>query len=238
MSRSVNSMHVLEGINVFLLIYSNSVFTFVFALLKSWNRWLTDNLVFLWLLCPPLLSFPSFFHSSSGHLSAQRVATQVQSSGKSAGHSVASFIEELVVRRELTDNFCFYNKKYDSIQGPVCIPKLISCRVRLMSFTSCCPLLPFALHKPYMCLCCPGAYEWAQKTLKDHAKDKRPHHYAREQLEKAETHDNLWNGAQVPSHSHGRCSPGRVTRKPFSPCYVAPSPISTRWSLRGRCTVS
>ncbi|XP_040026520.2 CPD photolyase isoform X2 [Gasterosteus aculeatus] len=100
-----------------------------------------------------------------GHLSAQRVATQVQSSGKSAGHSVASFIEELVVRRELTDNFCFYNKKYDSIQG---------------------------------------AYEWAQKTLKDHAKDERPHHYARERLEKAETHDNLWNGAQYQMVTEGK----------------------------------
>lgn len=43
----------------------------------------------------------------------------------------------------------------------------------------------------------PGAYEWAQKTLKDHAKDKRPHVYTREQLEKAKTHDKLWNAAQV-----------------------------------------
>ncbi|XP_047444696.1 CPD photolyase [Mugil cephalus] len=92
-----------------------------------------------------------------GHISAQRVALQVQHSGKSAGHSTASFIEELVVRRELTDNFCFYNKKYDSIEG---------------------------------------AYEWAQKTLKDHAKDKRPYLYTREQLEKAKTHDKLWNAAQ------------------------------------------
>nr|XP_040026518.1 CPD photolyase isoform X1 [Gasterosteus aculeatus aculeatus] len=100
-----------------------------------------------------------------GHLSAQRVATQVQSSGKSAGHSVASFIEELVVRRELTDNFCFYNKKYDSIQG---------------------------------------AYEWAQKTLKDHAKDERPYLYARERLEKAETHDKLWNGAQYQMVTEGK----------------------------------
>lgn len=42
-----------------------------------------------------------------------------------------------------------------------------------------------------------GAYEWAQKTLKDHAKDKRPYIYTREQLEKAKTHDELWNAAQV-----------------------------------------
>lgn len=31
--------------------------------------------------------------------------------------TVSSYIEELVVRRELTDNFCFYNKKYDSVEG-------------------------------------------------------------------------------------------------------------------------
>lgn len=43
----------------------------------------------------------------------------------------------------------------------------------------------------------PGAYEWAQKTLKDHGKDKRPHVYTQEQLEKAKTHDKLWNAAQV-----------------------------------------
>lgn len=42
-----------------------------------------------------------------------------------------------------------------------------------------------------------GAYEWAQKTLKDHAKDKRSYLYTREQLENAKTHDKLWNAAQV-----------------------------------------
>lgn len=52
-----------------------------------------------------------------GHLSAQRVALQVKRSGKSTGQSVASFLEELVVRRELTDNFCFYNKNYDNLEG-------------------------------------------------------------------------------------------------------------------------
>ncbi|KAE8291179.1 Deoxyribodipyrimidine photo-lyase [Larimichthys crocea] len=100
-----------------------------------------------------------------GHLSAQRVALQVQRSGKNAGQSVSSFIEELVVRRELTDNFCFYNKKYDSIEG---------------------------------------AYEWAQKTLKDHAKDERPYIYTREQLEKAKTHDKLWNAAQYQMLTEGK----------------------------------
>ncbi|KAM4728129.1 CPD photolyase [Anableps anableps] len=100
-----------------------------------------------------------------GQLSAQRVALQVRRCGKNAGESVAAFIEELVVRRELTDNFCFYNEKYDKVEG---------------------------------------AYEWAQKTLKDHAKDKREYIYTREQLEKAQTHDKLWNGAQYQMVTEGK----------------------------------
>lgn len=31
--------------------------------------------------------------------------------------SVDAYIEEAIVRRELSDNFCFYNPKYDSIDG-------------------------------------------------------------------------------------------------------------------------
>ncbi|XP_072543128.1 CPD photolyase [Salminus brasiliensis] len=53
----------------------------------------------------------------AGQLSAQRVVKEVQRWGKNARESVASFTEELVVRRELADNFCFYNKNYDSIAG-------------------------------------------------------------------------------------------------------------------------
>uniref|UniRef100_A0A1A8KZS4 Deoxyribodipyrimidine photo-lyase n=2 Tax=Nothobranchius pienaari TaxID=704102 RepID=A0A1A8KZS4_9TELE len=106
-----------------------------------------------------------------GHLSAQRVALQVRRCGKNATESVASFIEELVVRRELTDNFCFYNENYDSVKG---------------------------------------AYEWAQKTLKDHAKDKREYLYTREQLEQAQTHDKLWNAAQFfdPPNDEHQCRVG------------------------------
>ena len=40
------------------------------------------------------------------------------------------------------------------------------------------------------------AEPWAHKTLSDHAKDKRPVLYTRRQLERAETHDELWNAAQ------------------------------------------
>ncbi len=37
---------------------------------------------------------------------------------------------------------------------------------------------------------------WAQKTLTDHATDPRPERYTREQLERAETADPVWNAAQ------------------------------------------
>lgn len=31
--------------------------------------------------------------------------------------SVAAYLEEAIVRRELSDNFCFYNEHYDSLKG-------------------------------------------------------------------------------------------------------------------------
>ncbi|KAL2097998.1 hypothetical protein ACEWY4_007205 [Coilia grayii] len=105
---------------------------------------------------PALSQLSPWIHT--GNLSAQRVVRAVQKNGKKFSESVASFTEELVVRRELADNFCFYNDNYDKIEG---------------------------------------AYEWAQKTLKDHAKDKRTYLYTREQLEQAKTHDKLWNAAQT-----------------------------------------
>ncbi|KAI7809299.1 CPD photolyase isoform X1 [Triplophysa rosa] len=92
----------------------------------------------------------------TGQLSSQRIVMQVKQE-KSFSESVASFTEELVVRRELADNFCFYNPNYDNISG---------------------------------------AYEWAKKTLQDHAKDRRTYIYTKEQLENSETHEQLWNAAQ------------------------------------------
>lgn len=40
------------------------------------------------------------------------------------------------------------------------------------------------------------AEPWAHKTLIEHASDTRPFRYTLEQLERAETHDELWNAAQ------------------------------------------
>jgi deoxyribodipyrimidine photo-lyase len=40
------------------------------------------------------------------------------------------------------------------------------------------------------------AAPWARATLMEHASDPRPYRYTLRQLEKAETHDDLWNAAQ------------------------------------------
>ena len=51
-----------------------------------------------------------------GQISAQRVALEV---GQQLSFSTAAetFLEELIVRRELSDNYCFYNQDYDRLEG-------------------------------------------------------------------------------------------------------------------------
>ena len=51
-----------------------------------------------------------------GQLSAQKVAYEVQCSTLSPEVKEA-FLEELIVRRELSDNYCFYEPAYDTIAG-------------------------------------------------------------------------------------------------------------------------
>ena len=51
-----------------------------------------------------------------GQISAQRVALEVQKK-KVNKESKEGFLEELIVRRELSDNFCFYNPDYDRFAG-------------------------------------------------------------------------------------------------------------------------
>jgi len=52
-----------------------------------------------------------------GQVSMQRAVLYVRTAGKSYSGGVAGFVEEAVVRRELSDNFCHYNPKYDSLDG-------------------------------------------------------------------------------------------------------------------------
>ncbi len=51
-----------------------------------------------------------------GQISAQRVALEVEKA-KSDIKSKESFLDELIVRKELADNFCYYNPFYDKFIG-------------------------------------------------------------------------------------------------------------------------
>ncbi|KOO26945.1 deoxyribodipyrimidine photo-lyase-like protein [Chrysochromulina tobinii] len=57
-----------------------------------------------------------------GQLSAQRMALMVQAAVAAKPQAalqagLESFLEESIVRRELSDNFCFYNPNYDNLNG-------------------------------------------------------------------------------------------------------------------------
>lgn len=51
-----------------------------------------------------------------GQLSAQRVAIEV-SKANAPAEDKSAFLEELIVRRELSDNFCYYNPNYNTFDG-------------------------------------------------------------------------------------------------------------------------
>ncbi|RXF75220.1 deoxyribodipyrimidine photo-lyase [Nitratidesulfovibrio sp. SRB-5] len=54
-----------------------------------------------------------------GMLSAQRAALAAQAHGEAPDDCRASFLEELIVRRELADNFCLHAQDYDAV---TCFP--------------------------------------------------------------------------------------------------------------------
>jgi deoxyribodipyrimidine photo-lyase len=100
-----------------------------------------------------------------GHVSFQRIALLTRQHNKYAS-GTASFLEEGIVRRELSDNFCYYTPNdYDALTG---------------------------------------AASWAQDSLQLHASDVREHLYSTQQLERGETHDDLWNAAQLQVVREGR----------------------------------
>ena len=99
-----------------------------------------------------------------GQISSQRIAIETQKLSTDL-NSEAVFLEELIVRRELSDNFCFYEKNYDNFYG-----------------------FP----------------EWARKTLDAHREDKRSYIYSQEDFEFGETHDDLWNSAQMEMVKKGK----------------------------------
>merc|ERR1712113_93774 len=62
-----------------------------------------------------LSNMSPFYHF--GQVSAARAAMEVSKHKKKFKESVDGYLEELIVRRELADNFCFFNNDYDKIEG-------------------------------------------------------------------------------------------------------------------------
>lgn len=52
-----------------------------------------------------------------GQISAQHVAYSISNNADIKKEAREAFLEELIVRRELADNYCLYNKHYDRVQG-------------------------------------------------------------------------------------------------------------------------
>lgn len=61
-----------------------------------------------------LSNISPYFHY--GHISPQRVALEISNSGLRSEDKDA-YLEEMIVRRELADNFCYYEKNYDYFEG-------------------------------------------------------------------------------------------------------------------------
>ncbi len=91
-----------------------------------------------------------------GFISPLEIALAVRKA-KAPKASKDAYLEELIVRRELSFNFTRHNTHYDSLRS-----------------------LP----------------EWVHKTMRQHAKDERDVLYDLDQLENADTYDELWNAAQ------------------------------------------
>ncbi|HIJ59197.1 MAG TPA: deoxyribodipyrimidine photo-lyase [Nitrospirae bacterium] len=51
-----------------------------------------------------------------GQISTQYIAMTIMSKN-TINEGVNAFLEELIIRKELSDNFCFYNDEYDTIKG-------------------------------------------------------------------------------------------------------------------------
>jgi deoxyribodipyrimidine photo-lyase len=51
-----------------------------------------------------------------GQIASQRVAWEVRRA-EAPAEAKQAFLEELIVRRELADNFCYYNPAYDQVAG-------------------------------------------------------------------------------------------------------------------------
>lgn len=114
-----------------------------------------------------------------------------------------TFADLIVVHRELAENFCLYERDYDSPNG-----------------------FP----------------EWSRISLEEHSRDIRPFAYTLEELERARTHDALWNAAHMELVHRGKMHPTtrrywakqllQWTRSPAEALAVALE-LNNRFSLDG-----
>ena len=91
-----------------------------------------------------------------GHIGIHEVVEHVLDSAMN-DDDANGFLEQAIVRRELSFNFCFYRDDYDSLSA-----------------------LP----------------DWAKRTIDKHRHDRRSPQYTSGELERAATHDDVWNLAQ------------------------------------------
>lgn len=99
-----------------------------------------------------------------GNISSQTIALKVKQQDQNK-ESIDSYLEELIVRKELADNYCLYTPDYDNFNG---------------------------------------FHNWAQTSLNAHRTDIREYTYTQTQFEQAETHDALWNAAQIEMVNTGK----------------------------------
>lgn len=99
-----------------------------------------------------------------GHLAPQRAALEASRAKDAGEEDRAAFLEQIVVRRELADNFCLYVPEYDSFAATPA---------------------------------------WAVRTLEEHRGDARPFVYDFRVFDRAQTHDPLWNAAQMEMKASG-----------------------------------
>ncbi|MGM0610587.1 MAG: deoxyribodipyrimidine photo-lyase [Thermodesulfobacteriota bacterium] len=52
-----------------------------------------------------------------GQISAQKVALRIRESGHALPEARQNFLEQVIIRRELAENFCAYNPNYDSLRS-------------------------------------------------------------------------------------------------------------------------
>jgi deoxyribodipyrimidine photo-lyase len=103
-------------------------------------------------------------HLHIGSLSSQRAVLKVLAS-KALENAKTTFIENIVIKKEIADNFCHHTPEYDSICA-----------------------FP----------------EWARRSINLHRSDLREHLYTLEQLDRGQTHDPLWNAAQMELIKRGK----------------------------------